>query len=65
MVEKAVGFKGKVKNLLMQGLAGLVLIVVAIIAIKFLVGLLQWVVSMVLLLAAGYVVWRIFKAVVL
>lgn len=63
MVEKAVGFKGKVKNLLMQGLAGLVLIVVAIIALKFLVGLVSWLISMALLLVAGYIVWRIFKAV--
>ena len=65
MVEKAVGFKGKVKNLLMQGLAGLVVIVVAIIALQFVVGLVKWLISMVLMLAAGYVVWRIFKAVVL
>ncbi|MBI5498919.1 MAG: hypothetical protein HY907_01640 [Deltaproteobacteria bacterium] len=65
MVEKAVGFKGKVKNLVLQGLAGLALIAVAWLALSFLVGLVKWVVSMVVLLAAGYVVWRIFKAVVL
>ncbi|MBI5490829.1 MAG: hypothetical protein HY905_26080 [Deltaproteobacteria bacterium] len=65
MVEKAVGIKGKLKNLLLQGLAGLALIVVAWLALSFLVGLVKWVVSMVVLLAAGYVVWRIFKAVVL
>ena len=63
MVEKAVGFKGKVKILLMQGLAGLMLIVAAIIALKFLVGLVSWLISMALLLVAGYIVWRIFKAV--
>ena len=41
------------------------MIVVAIIALQFVVGLVKWLISMVLMLAAGYVVWRIFKAVVL
>jgi hypothetical protein len=64
MAEKAVGLKGKAKNLLWQALAGLALIVVAVIALKLLYGLLLWAVSAALLLAAGYVVWRIFKGVV-
>jgi hypothetical protein len=55
---------GKLSKFVWQGLAGLALVAAALIALSFLVGIVKWVVSMALLLAVGYVVWRIFKAVV-
>jgi ABC-type polysaccharide/polyol phosphate export permease len=57
--------EGRLSRFVWQGLAGLSLIIVAMMAIGFLVGIVKWVVSVALFLAAGYVVWRIFKAVVL
>jgi hypothetical protein len=65
MAERAGTKQGRLSKFVWQGLAGLALIVVAMMAIGFLVGIVKWVVSMALFLAAGYVVWRIFKAVVL
>jgi len=65
MAERVGTKESKLSKFIWQGLAGLALIVVAMMAISFLVGIMKWVVSMALFLAAGYVVWRIFKAVVL
>jgi len=53
---------GRLGRFVWQGLAGLALIVLALVAVSFLVGIVRWVVSLALFLAVGYIVWRIFKA---
>jgi hypothetical protein len=53
---------GRLRKFLWDALAGLALIGLAMLAISFLVGIVKWAVSVALLLAVGYVVWRVFKA---
>ncbi len=54
--------KGRVGKFLWEALSGLALIVLAVIALSFLVGIVRWAVSVALLLAVGYLAWRVFKA---
>ena len=53
---------GRLKKFLWEALSGLALIVLAVIALSFLAGIVRWAVSVALLLAVGYLAWRVFKA---
>ena len=53
---------GRLKKFLWDALAGVALIVLAMMALSFLVGIVKWVISAALFLAVGYVAWRVFKA---
>jgi hypothetical protein len=53
---------GRVGSFVLQGLAGLILIAVALWVLSVVVGMLKWLLSVALLLAVGYLIWRIFRA---
>jgi hypothetical protein len=54
---------GRLQKFVVQGLAGLAIVALFLVGISFLVGVLRWAVSVALLLALGYVAWRILNAV--